>query len=341
MKKVCLLCGIVMIAVAKVHAQSTAEKLKATVILLEKDPQLRHGILGFYVADAKTGKAVFDKNSDIGLAPASTQKIITSAAAFELLGRGYQFKTRIGCDTNITDEKLAGNLYITGSGDPTFGSWRWSSTTEQAILNRIVDILKRKSIRQIAGNVMVDDISFTFQPVPDGWIWQDLGNYYGAGAWSLNWRENQYDLVLQSDKNVGGSTSVVKTIPSLFNFSLANFITAGKKGSGDNGYIYTSPFASSGFTTGTIPADEKAFVISGSMPQPAWQFLQSLQQKFKERNILVTGQFILYSQLAMNGQPVGKVARNLDSISSPILDSVNFWFMRKSINLYGEAFAKA
>ena len=41
------------------------------------------------------------------------------------------------------------------------------------------------------------------QRIPDGWIWQDIGNYYGAGASALNWRENQYDLILKSGKNIG------------------------------------------------------------------------------------------------------------------------------------------
>ena len=27
----------------------------------------------------------------------------------------------------------------------------------------------------------------------DGWIWEDIGNYYGAGVSGLNWHENQYD----------------------------------------------------------------------------------------------------------------------------------------------------
>ena len=53
-------------------------------------------LASLYVIDAKTGKVVFDKNSQIGLAPASTQKIITSVTAFELLGKDYRYKTELG-----------------------------------------------------------------------------------------------------------------------------------------------------------------------------------------------------------------------------------------------------
>lgn len=341
MKKVCLLCGMLLIAAIRVHSQSVAQKLATVVSSLENDTQLAHGLLGLYVMDAKTGNLVYERNGQLGLTPASTQKIITSATTFELLGSTYRFKTYIAHDKDIKDGRLSGNLYIIGNGDPTLGSWRWNSTTEQAILENITSILEKKSIKQVDGDVMIDDVSYTFQPIPDGWIWQDIGNYYGAGAWSLNWRENQYDLVLRSDKNVGGPTSVVKTTPGIFDFKLTNLITAGKKNSGDNGYIYASPFSVFGFSTGTIPADEESFTISGSMSHPPRQFAKTLEQKLTENGIVVMGEVKLHSSLFIAGQPAARATRNLDSISSPAFDSVNYWFMQKSINLYGEALVKA
>ena len=341
MKKLCFLGGLLIVICFDVRSQSLIERLKLTITTLENDSQLRHGILSLYVADSKTGKPVFEKNSQIGLAPASTQKIITSATSFELLGNNYQFKTYLYYDREIRDEKLAGNLYLEGNGDPTLGSWRWNFTKEDSVLDRIVEILNQKRIKKIDGDIIVDDFSYSLQPVPDGWIWQDIGNYYGAGCWSFNWRENQYDVVLQSGKNIGEPTSILKTIPFLTNFRLFNFITAAKKNSGDNGYVYAPPFAEFGFTTGTIPVDEKNFVISGSMPRPALQFAKALDQRLKEKNIAVSGQIKLLSDIVVAGQPFHTGTYKLDSISSPELDSVNYWFMRKSINLYGEALLKA
>ena len=341
MKKLCFLCCLLIVVRCEISSQSVIERLAVAVTTLEKDSQLRHGILSLYVADSKTGKQVFEKNSQIGLAAASTQKIITSATSFELLGNNYQFKTYLKYDSEIREGKLTGNLYLEGNGDPTLGSWRWNFTREDSVLDRIVEILNQKGIQQIGGDIFVDDFSYSLQPVPDGWIWQDIGNYYGAGCWSFNWRENQYDLVLKSGKNVGEPTSIVKTIPSVANFSLFNFITAARKNSGDNGYVYAPPFAQFGFTTGTIPVDEKTFVISGSMPRPALQFSKALEQKLKEKNIAVSGQIKLSSDIVVAGQPFHMGANKLDSISSPELDSVNYWFMRKSINLYGEALVKA
>ena len=80
----------------------------------ESDSQLRHAISALYVIIAKTGEVVFDKNSQVGLAPASTQKIITATTAFELLGKDYRYKTELGYSGKIENEILKGNLYIVG-----------------------------------------------------------------------------------------------------------------------------------------------------------------------------------------------------------------------------------
>ena len=48
---------------------------------MEEDPQFSSAIIGFYVLDSKSGKIIYSKNENTGLAPASTLKIITSATA--------------------------------------------------------------------------------------------------------------------------------------------------------------------------------------------------------------------------------------------------------------------
>src|SRR5438477_7663134 len=111
-------------------AQTIKQKLQTAYQQFESDSQLRHAINSLYVINAKTGAAVFNKNSQVGLAPASTQKIITAVTAFELLGKDYRYKTELGYDGEIKNGILNGNLYIVGSGDPTFGSWRYNSTKD-------------------------------------------------------------------------------------------------------------------------------------------------------------------------------------------------------------------
>ena len=339
MKK-CFLISSLLLIVSAGYGQEIREKLQRAFDRFEKDSQLRTAIASLYVVDEKTGAVVFEKNAHTGLAPASTQKIITSATAYELLGKDFRYTTYIGSDIGIRNRELQGNLYILGSGDPTLGSFRWNSTKDTAVLQAITRCLRKNQVSKIKGDIWIDDMQFDINPVPDGWIWQDIGNYYGAGSWGLNWQENQYDLILDPAEQVNGLTRVVKTVPLLYQFKLANFIRTGNKGTGDNGYIYYSPYSNRGMATGTIPLGEKSFRISGAVPQPARQFGFSLKQYLLREKIAIGGQVKIYSDSVSERKAVRKAILVMDSILSPDLDSITYWFLKKSVNLYGEALLK-
>ena len=117
--------------------QTINQKLQKAFQQFEKDRQLKYATSSLYVINAKTGKVVFDKNSRTGLAPASTLKVITSATAFELLGKDYRYKTEIGYLGTKQDSSVSGDLVIIGKGDPTFGSWRWETTKPSAMASDI------------------------------------------------------------------------------------------------------------------------------------------------------------------------------------------------------------
>jgi len=246
----------------------------------------------------------------------------------------------VGYDGRIENGVLNGNLHINGYGDPTLGSWRWNDTKEEAVFRKIISALQQHKITTITGNVLLNDSAFSMQPIPGGWIWDDMGNYYGAGCWAINWHENQYDLQLEPGKKEGDSTHIVKTIPELQAWVLINQITTGKKGSGDNGYIYMPPYSVSGFTEGTIPPGNEPFVISGAIPDGPAQFSHELEVLLSKQNIKVGGGFKRYAYSRHNGETWPVMQQVLTTLLSPPMDSINYWFLRKSINLYGEVLVK-
>lgn len=327
MKKVLILVAGCLLLVMGSYSQTVIQRLQKAFTSFEKDEQLKHAISSFYVIDAKTGQVVFDKNSQIGLAPASTQKIITSVTAFELLGNEYRYKTEFG----IIKEQDKSNLYIKPSGDPTLGSWRWEFTKEE---NIIKNIKERFSLNKFYG-VIINKKGWLKESVPDGWIWQDIGNYYGASSGWINWRENQYDILLKSGDNIGDSVEIVQSRPDLFGYNLISDATAAKEGTGDNAYIYLPIGHNSIIIRGTIPVKKKSFVISGAMPDPEKQFISTLKKELKSRLIDTASNYLGYID------SIGKRDLSLFYTAySPSLDSIIYWFNKKSINLYGEALVK-
>lgn len=340
MKKVFLLiagCGIL---VAGSFAQTVSQKLQKAFQQFESDSQLRHAISSLYIIDGKTGELVFEKNEQVGLAPASTQKIITSVTAFELLGSGYGYKTFLYTDGQIKKDTLKGNFIIKCSGDPTFGSWRYAVTRMEIILAAISKMISEKSIKFIDGDFIIDDRAFDTQSIPSGWIWQDIGNYYGAGINGMSWNENQYDLYLESGKKVGDPVSIIKTVPELDVYSLVNEIKTGERGSGDNAYIYIAPYTVNGFLRGTIPFGERNFRISGSFPYPAGQLLKDIEKELSKSGIGISGKFITGLNFLVNRKELMYKNTPFNFFISPSLDSIIYWFNKKSINLYGEALVK-
>lgn len=328
-----IICIFYLTSVYASVSQTITIRLENAVKNLEADPQMKHAIISLYIVDGKTGKPVFDKNSQTGLAPASSQKVITSAAAFELLGSDYRYKTELSYDGKIENGVLRGNLHLLGSGDPTLGSWRFQSTKEEELLSKWINHIKNAGIKRIEGVILGDD-SWGSATIPDGWIWQDIGNYYGAGASSLNWRENQYDLKLRSGNKIGDTCEMVSTSPKLYNADLICEVTAAGKGSGDNAYIYLPPYSNNGFVRGTIPQGETAFTISGSFPNSMIQLVFTLGEALNRSGINIK-----MGEGRTSYPPLVK-GNVLSTQLSPPLDSINYWFLQKSINLYGEALIK-
>jgi D-alanyl-D-alanine carboxypeptidase/D-alanyl-D-alanine-endopeptidase (penicillin-binding protein 4) len=66
--------------------------------------------------DSRTGSILFEHAKDVGLAPASTLKTITAAAALHYLGPDYTYETLLQYSGKIdtTTGFLDGYIYIVG-----------------------------------------------------------------------------------------------------------------------------------------------------------------------------------------------------------------------------------
>ena len=336
MKRILLLGISYCILVTAGSGQTLTQKLQKAFIAFENDIQIKNASTSLYVIDAQSGQVVFEKNSRVGLAPASTQKIITSVSAYELLGKDFLYKTEFGIN-----DKTNSQLYILPAGDPTLGSWRWRFTSIDSLLNNMVDALSKKGIQQIR-NIMIDNSGWDAENIPDGWIWQDIGNYYGAGAQKFNYRENQQDIFLQSGKSIGDSVRIVFMVPEEampLKEKFVSKLTSAARGSGDNAYVYFPNDGSGNFVIrGTIPVNENSFSISASITEPENLFFNSLKTRLrKEKQIDVSNYKLEIINRKTDQQPSISV---IYTHISPVLDSIIYWFNKKSVNLYGEALIK-
>jgi len=94
-------------------------------------------------------------NPDAPLNPASVFKLVTTAAALDLLGPAWSWKTPVAFTGPVHKGVLQGSLVIRGSGDPSLVMERlW------LLLRRVRDA----GVREIAGDIVLDHGAFAADP---------------------------------------------------------------------------------------------------------------------------------------------------------------------------------
>ncbi|MDH5731396.1 MAG: D-alanyl-D-alanine carboxypeptidase, partial [Gammaproteobacteria bacterium] len=111
--------------------------------------------IGLYVQAVNTAKPVVQLNDSKKFNPASVIKLVTTSVALDLLGPGYQWSTDVYYTGELQGDRLNGDLYFVGNGDPYLTPERF-----WRLLNRV----RIFGIREIQGDVYFD--SSFFQPEP-------------------------------------------------------------------------------------------------------------------------------------------------------------------------------
>lgn len=315
-------------------AQST---LNNAIRQLVNDEQVKHGMVGIAVLDAKSGAVVAANNENKSLIPASTLKTVTTLSAIRLLGADYQFKTELQHDGKIDEGVLKGNLFIKGFGDPTLGSDQMEEATNlSALLNEWVEAIKKAGIQQIEGKIIADATYFNGVITGNTWQWYDLGNYYASGAWGLNLHENFYYLSFQQQSQLKATPPIAKIEPLIPNLYFINEVTSAGRNTGDNAYIYGGPFAYTRVVRGTIPIGSERFTIKGAIPDPPFFAAHALMNALESNGIQTSKQASTQRE-----QRLTTKRTVIHTHYSPTLLEIATTANYKSVNLYCESLIRA
>lgn len=316
------------------YSQSLTDKVKTAYNTFSNLDILKNGQSSLTVIDNKSGKIIYENNGQLGLPTASTLKVITAITAFDLLGEDYTFNTKLYYTGEIDSSgTLHGNIIIEGGGDPSLASDRFDKS-EETLLNEWTKAIKELGIKHINGNIIGDDRLYNGYQAPGGYSWSDLGNYYGAGLSSLNWRENKIGLTFISH-TIGQKTTLKDPSVRYEYLTFVNETTTGQLGSGDNVYGFCSPYSNIVFLRGTYGADLKK-TIEISSPNPAHDAAYALYTRLERDSIFTTNKPTTLNLLRdFNIYDDEKIL--IATHQSPPLRELIHWFNQKSINLYGEA----
>jgi D-alanyl-D-alanine carboxypeptidase/D-alanyl-D-alanine-endopeptidase (penicillin-binding protein 4) len=189
------------------HAQAAreatlAQRVAARAATFEK----ASAVAGVSVVDLRSGKAVVGLRADELRAPASNQKILTSAVALTRLGASYKFVTKVF--------ELDGDVVVLGGFDPTLGD---RVLAEQNAFDAEAELdawsaAVRKAMGQKVRNIVLCSSAPAGLRHPD-WPANQLDNWYAAPVAELNYNNNCIDVKL---KGAGAGVSAEIAPPSRF-----------------------------------------------------------------------------------------------------------------------------
>ena len=339
--KYLVLLSLLALNIFLIHGQTTDQKpttsIQKSAEAMMSYAKLKHAAFSFYAKDMTTGTVIADYNGDMSIPSASTMKLVTTATALQILGSGYRFKTKLMHSGEIDSAGvLHGDLYLIGGGDPTLGSRFFTKHDEERdFLQQWADTLVNWGIKKVDGHVIADGSLYSYQGVPSGWIWGDMGNYYGAGPAGLTIFDNMLTLHFKTGEEQGDSTELTCITPYTPGITVKNYVTSANS-SKDNAYVYGAPWSYDWFVRGSIPKQKEDFKVKAAMPDPELVAAIELDYALEQNGI-----DILYAPLTMRELNKDSVfekpeLKELYTHKSPYLGTIINVTNQKSINLFAE-----
>ncbi len=113
-----------------------------------------------FAVDLASGRAVFARNPDLPLAPASNEKLAVTYTALTELGTGYRFRTEVLARGVQDGSVWHGDLFLKGFGDPTLTG---------VGLDRLAAQLAELGILRVDGRLLADESWFDALRTAPGW----------------------------------------------------------------------------------------------------------------------------------------------------------------------------
>ncbi len=146
------------------------DRLAATLAPFVADPNL--GILTGRVTDALTGAQLWAQGAGVPMQPASTNKVLTAAAALLAIDRDATLATTV-----LTDPDNPGLVILKGGGDPTLSAAAPGSPTWYRDAARISDLVRQVRDAGVAvTKVQVDISTYSGPTMAPGWDPLDIQN---------------------------------------------------------------------------------------------------------------------------------------------------------------------
>lgn len=239
---------------------------------------------GVFVMSLTDGRVLYSRSGDKLFTPASNMKIYTTAAALDLLGADYRWRTSVYANKPPdSNGVIDGDLTLYGRGAPDLDSSRKDGLPVLALE------LWEHGVRRVRGNIVGDESHFRGELYGLGWQWNDLQWYFGAAPSALTIDANALELVIAPASKIGNAATVKLRREDSY-FHLTNNATTGERAAptsiGINRGLSDNEFR----VWGEFPVGGRGFTAYLSVYDPARWAATLFKAELLKQGITVDGE---------------------------------------------------
>jgi D-alanyl-D-alanine carboxypeptidase/D-alanyl-D-alanine-endopeptidase (penicillin-binding protein 4) len=278
------------------------------------------------VRSLKTGKLLYARNAGKNVTPASTMKLVTTAAVLDALGPDARLSTSLESAGRLdASGRLLGDLFLVGRGDPLLSQ---RGADGRSAFDALADALREAGVKRVEGRLIGHEGLFKDRRGED-WDWSDLVWCYGAEVSALSWNDNCATLRVSAGERVGDPLVVDRTPWSSY-YSVIASATTSPAGSKSDLALVRDLGSNTIRLSGTYPIGAEAEELQVALEDPARYAATVFVESLEARGIHVAGG----ASTSSDALPAG--ARVLAGHSSPPLGEILKAINKPSQNLYTE-----
>lgn len=276
---------------------------------------------GIEVRSLKSGKVLYARNAEKNLKPASTLKLVTTAAALDAFGPDLRLRTTLEtAGRRDAMGRILGDVYLVGRGDPEMGS---------AGFQEMAEALKASGVRRIEGRLVGHEGLFRGDRRGSDWSWGDLVWHYGAEVSALSFNDNSALLTVSPGERAGDPVMVERS-PETAYYRVVSTATTSPAGAG-NDLVLERDFGGNVFRLGgTLPAGGEPEDLEVAVEDPARYAATVFAEILEDKGVRVAG------GIATSSDPLPVGARVLAAHDSAPLGEILKGINKPSQNLRTE-----
>lgn len=278
------------------------------------------------VRSLSSGRVLYERNARKNMTPASSMKLLTTAAALDAFGPELRLRTSLETAGRLDAlGRVLGDVYLVGRGDPLLAR---RGADGRSGLDALADALRDAGVKRIEGRLVGHEGLFRDRRGED-WEWSDLVWCYGAEVSALSWNDNCADLrVVPGERPM--DPVAVERWPESRAYAVVSTATTSPAGSESDLTLERDLGSSLVRISGTHPQGAAPEELRVAIEDPARYAATLFEETLLARGIRVAGG-VATSSAAL---PAG--TRVLAERDSPPLSEILKEINKPSQNLYSE-----